>query len=138
MPTVKEAARKERAYKWLISQFMEEKEKAAKERRDYLITRQAGLEKVYQEYLELYKKHIQPIYPQVQEFIDNSFELQKIDHFIQGQEARSAKFQKLPYAGKSEAGKKPKPQSKDQVNIKLFKQLPADKMEELLRKAGIK
>ena len=147
---VKDAEEKRRSRAWMLRMIMEEKEEAAIERLQYLNIRQAGLKKVYEEYIRLYNLHIKPIYGQVKEFTDNEFEVRDIEMFLQGQEEYHTRMNdgKTPgvtrfrYAGKSLVGKAPRKDPKildreEQIMAKL-KQLDPKLLAELLEKAGAK
>jgi hypothetical protein len=127
MATVKEGNKQRSRYAWFIMKLMEDKEQAARDRLVELQKRQEHLKPIYRKYLELYKLHIHPLMKDITEFTDNGFEMRKCEHFLQGQAEHRAneelkaidpkgtrswtlppQVQRLPYAGKSQVGRKPK------------------------------
>lgn len=131
MPTVKESSAKRRSYAWMISMIMEEKERMARERLNEINSLQPTLKAAWEEHQRLYNLHIKPLMPQVNEYWANENEKRKLEHFLQAQADHLAKVQadqsnppnqtpgkrswslppqveKLPYADKSQVGKKTK------------------------------
>lgn len=137
MPTVKESLSKNRRYAWFLRKLMEEREKECQERLLSLNARQQKLKPVYEEFLHLYNLHIKPLQSDVDEYWENIHEIRKAEHFLQGQAEHREKEERarasevnssesavhkggsialnnqnyvttrLPYAGKSQAGRKP-------------------------------
>lgn len=137
MPTVKESSDKSRRYAWFLRQLMEEREKECRARLIELNKRQSKLKPIYEEFLRLYNLHIKPLQADVDEYWENIHEIRKAEHFLQGQAEHREKEERarasevhsnqgaghkggaialnnqnyvttrLPYAGKSQAGRKP-------------------------------
>jgi len=162
MPTVKESAQKQRAYAWMIRQIMEEKEKLAIERLNELRGRTATLKPTWEKYLELYNTHIKPLMADVDEYWNGLNEITELEHFLQGQAEHRAnerdmppppsgqrhwslppQIEKLPYADKSQVGKKPrKEQALDEAGanelMKKLKALDPNIFADLLKQVGRK
>jgi hypothetical protein len=140
---VSDANKKRRAYAWMVSQIMSVKENAARERLLIIDREQPTLKANYETYLKLYNLHIKPMMPAVHRYFNNINERKKIEHFLAAQSEYAENhpaIQKLPYAGKSAVGKRPKEKSLDEaaaseVMAKL-KQLDPKVFAELLKKVG--
>lgn len=156
MPTIKEANKKRKAYAWMISAIMAEKEHHARERLVEIDTEQSLLKPVYEEYLRLYDLHIKPLMPKVDTYLSNIHEKRKIEHFLQGQAEHLEKVmsdqqrapsiglpgqrswtlppqvERLPYADKSSVGKKPPRGGRVAVSGKLS-DLKEDEAKEVIR-----
>ena len=140
---VSDANKKRRAYAWMISQIMEIKERAAKERLQVIEREQPTLKATYEQYLKLYNLHIKPLMPAVNRYFSNINEQRKIEHFLDSQVAYSENhpaIQKLPYAGKSAVGRKPKQKALDEKDasdvMSKLKQLDPDLFAKLLKQVG--
>jgi len=160
MPTVKEANRQRKSYAWMISMIMEEKERLARQRLNEITAAQPSLKKRYEEYLRLYDLHIKPMMHDVDHYIANEFEKRKIEHFLQGQAdhrqgerdipkpksgqrhwSLPPQIEKLPYADKSQVGKKPRKEkalTEDDAKeyIRQLKALDPQEFAALLKQIG--
>jgi hypothetical protein len=164
MPTVNEANKKRKSYAWMISMIMEEKERQARERLNEINSREPELKKVWDEYQRLYDLHIKPLTAQVNEYHSNIHEKRKIEHFLQAQAEHLEKveldakrppnqtpgqrswtlppqIEKLPYADKSQVGRKPKKEKaldESQANelMKQLKALDPNVFADLLKQVG--
>ena len=164
MPTVKEGNKQRAAHANMIRLIMQAKEEAARRRLAEIEKQQPELKKVWETYLSLYALHIKPLMPKVNQYWANDNEKRKLEHFLQGQAEHLAaaqeaankpmnqtpgqrswtlppQVQKLPYAGKSEVGKKPKPEKAldEQAAKQLVAQIKAldpKIFDELLKKVG--
>lgn len=142
---VSDANKKRRAYAWMISQIMAEKEQLAILRLTAIEHEQPTLKANYQTYLRLYNLHIKPLMPAVHRYFNNINEQKKIEHFLAAQSTYAENhpaIQKLPYAGKSAVGRKPKEKSLDEKQasdvMAQLKQLDPKVFAELLKKVGAK
>lgn len=113
MPTVKSANERRRRYAWMMKQIIEEKVIAAEQRLLTLRQREFDLHKIHKEYQRLYDLHIKPLEPQARQYIADTFEIRKLESFLQGQREKDKEFQAkqltvehIPYAPKSSVGKK--------------------------------
>ena len=161
MPTVKEANQARQRRAWFIKSLIEMKEQQAIDRLNYLNQEIPGLKVKYEEYLKLYNLHIKPLMPDVDLYFEDLWEKRKLEHWLQGQaqhleaslEASKQPHQagkrswtlppqieKLPYAGKSQVGKKPTKKAKalDEAEAKQLiaqiKALDPKIFDELLKK----
>jgi hypothetical protein len=140
---VSDANKKRRAYAWMVSQIMEIKENAARERLLVIDREQPTLKANYETYLRLYNLHIKPLMPAVHRYFNNINEQKKIEHFLAAQTTYAENhpaIQKLPYAGKSAVGRKPKEKSLDEKQasdvMAQLKALDPKVFAELLKKVG--
>jgi hypothetical protein len=140
---VKDAMKKRRAYAWMISQIMAQKEQLAVDRLKVIDREQPTLKANYETYLKLYNLHIKPLMPAVNRYFNNINERKKIEHFLNSQVEYAENHpavQKLPYAGKSAVGHRAKKHDKENaaaadVMAKL-KALDPKVFAELLKRVG--
>lgn len=160
MPTVKEANRDRSRRANFIRQLMEMKEHEARQRLNQINLEQPALKGVYEDYLKLYNLHIKPLMPKVDKYFENLWEKRKIEHFLQGQASHHEnepayppppsgkrswtlppQVEKLPYADKSQVGKKPRKEkalSEDDAKqyIRQLKALDPQAFAALLKQVG--
>jgi hypothetical protein len=104
------------------------------ERLEYLVERQTKLKPTYEEYLRLYKIHIQPLAKDVREFWMNTNEIRKLEHQLQYEAymKQKGKIEKLSYVDPS----KRQPPEGASAAVKAFKKLTPAQQAQLLQKLG--
>lgn len=90
---VSEANRKRKGRAWLIAQLISEKVELANLRIKELEVEQAKLKLIYENYLYNWKTYIQPLQAKASCYVDNNFEIQKLEKFLQGQKIATEKYE---------------------------------------------
>jgi hypothetical protein len=154
MPTLREANLRRKRYAWMVKTLMEEKVLEAERRLLTLRERESGLKKVHEEYKKLYDKYIKPLEPQARKYIADTFEIRKLESFLQTQREKEKEFlaqgalsgtenkvEYLRYAGKSLVGHKPRSNmttTDQQRNLNKLANMDPKVLATLLEKAGVK
>ena len=150
MPTLREANLRRKRYAWMVKTIMEEKVVEAEKRLLTLRQREHALKQVHDQYKKLYDQYIKPLEPQARKYISDTFEIRKLESFLQTQREKEKQFKEqaeqnkveyLKYAPKSSIGQKmkdPQALSTEKRNLDKLVSMDPKVLAKLLERAGIK